>query len=548
MDETLSRVPPTLEQPDVRDGGAMAPPSRETVKVERGMVESYLLAGLRWSAVRWRQHPELLDRGIECFQYLAGRFYDRGRRGFMHLPLFLIVDLVALIELGDRTPFASEGNAHTWSQEERRLRVDYENLLLGTLLQEHSFVQARERLSLEGPARHGAAQRLAEILLQTFARYVPRWMVLNPAHLRNISAPPVEDIDPTTHMTRLNERYEDPFLFSDALGAMLRGISNNVYWREILQDEDLFEVENWAILDTESKRIGSRQITEVARRLREFRLPRVRVRDEVMEVETDYDDDTVYPTGGFAGLATKGSFENLVRSELVYMGEQVDPRSRVSLFDMRFVENELLFYMRNDGVMRRKRRFIHVVLDLDGAFHHKSPGYEYPFSTLTQGLVVRLTRDLLSTFEEDAVTVQIHYLHRPTGKGAPEQAAKQAERIEREMALLQLVLGREVRQERVFIQMVEDIDLDAMQHSRGRVYGVALAFNRHSEEFWREIFDDLEQAKPPVMGITVPVALNDPTEATYDDTVPLWLPLGLVFNRVAEIKNEIFARIISGSR
>lgn len=515
---------------------------RQRIRLERGLVESYLLAGLRWSAVRWREHPILLELGVECYRYLAGRFYDRGQRGFTHLPLFLVLDLMALIEMGERTPFASEGQAHLWSQEERRLRVDYENLLLGTLLQEPSFVDARERLAARGKVRRGASMRLAELLLQTFGRHYPGWVALDPAHLRAIALPLVQDIHADRAQERLNERLADPWLFADGLRALLHGVSNEVYWKELLQTEDLFEIENWAVLDSEAKRIGSRQISEIERRLGEFRLPRVRVRDEAMEVKTDFDDDTIYPTGGFSGLATRGSFENLVRSELVYMGEGAP----ISLFDLRFVESELLFYMRNDGMMRRKRRYIHVILDLDAAFHYKSPGYDYPFSTLTQGLIVRVARDLLSTFEEDAVTVHLHYLFEP-GEGG--QAARERERIERELALVSLVLGREIRQDRVRVDLEDDIDLEQMQHSKGRVYAIALAFSEERERFWRSLFDDLEHARPPVFGLTLPVGVEEPDERAYDAPVPLVLPLeGLAFAQVAEIKNAIYAHILSGRR
>ena len=525
--------------------------AQDPITIERGMVESYLLSSMHWSAVRWREHPAMLERGIACLKYLAGRFYDRGQRGFMHLPLYLIVDVMAVIELGDRTPFASERDAERWSQEERRLRIDYENLLLGTLLQESAFVEARERLSLQPEERRAASQRLAEILLRTFGTHYPAAMVLDPAHVRDVFAPPTEDIDPLRYEVRLVERYGDPFFFPETLATTLKSVSNGVYWREVLEEEDLFEIENWAVLDTEAKRIGSRQISEVARRLGALRLPRVRMREEVMEVETDYDDDTVYPTGGFSGLATRGSFENLVRSELVYMGEGEATQvfEGVSLFDMRFVENELLFYMRNDGVMRRKRRFIHIVLDLSASFHHKSPGYAYPFSTLTQGLVVRLTRDLLSTFEEDAITIHIHYLHKPDTQREPELAARERERVDREMALMQLVLAREVRQERVAFSHVEEIDIETMQHARGRVWALAFTFEKESETFWRRLFEDLEHDRPPILGVTVPVASTTPDEEVMREEVPLWLPLeGVPFAHIAQIKNEIFSRILSGRR
>ncbi|MEM1350041.1 MAG: hypothetical protein AAGI01_15880, partial [Myxococcota bacterium] len=490
-------------------------------RLDRGLVESVMLAGLRWSAVRWREHPILLDMGVECYRYLAGRFYDQGRRGFTHIPLFVVVDLLALIELGDRTPFASEEQASTWEPEERRLRIDYENLLLGTLLQEPAFVDARERMPSAPGVRHGASQRLVELLLQNFGTYYPTWYDMDPAHLRDIAVPTVGDINPEQYQARLDERLEDPAMFIEGIRLMLSGISSNVYWKDLLKSEDLFEIEHWAVLDTEATRIGVRQIKEVERRLGEFRLPRVRLRDEAMEVETDFSDDTTFPTGGFSGLATRGSFENLVRSELIYMGEG----KPVSLFDLRFVESELLFYMRNDGVMRRKRRFVHVLVDLDQAFHAKSPGYEYPFATLTQGLISRLARDLLATFEEDAVTIDIKYHYRPSKRTPEEQVKREHARIERELSLLTLVLGREVRQERVRISLVRDIDPEEMQLARGRVYALAFVFNSKKEAFWRSFFEDMSHERHPVFGLTLPVGVKHVDPVAFEDEIPLVLPL-----------------------
>lgn len=513
-------------------------------KVERSVLEPYLFGSLNLSAVRWWEHVELLEQGLECYRYLAGRFYDRGQRGFTHLPLMLVVDLVTLIELGDRTPFASEQLATQWPLEERRLRIDYENLLLGTLLQEPSFIDARERLTTDPAVRPGAIQRLTELLLQEFGKHYPQWFHVNPTHLRDVALPPVQEIHSAAARQSFELKVEDQLFYADALHQMLRGISNHVYWKHLLEQEDLFEIEHWALLDSESVRIGVRQLTEINRRLGEFRLPRVRLQQEVMEVDTDFDDDTVYPTGGFAGLTNRGSFENLVRSELVYMSEG---DGQISLFDLRFSENELLFYMRNDGVMRRRRRFIHVLIDLDTAFHYKSPGYEYPFSTLTQGLITRLAHDLLQTFEEDAVTIDIHYIYRHEEGLDPEAALRERERVEREINLLRLALDREIRQDLIHLHLTDEIDLDTIQHSKGRVYAVAFCFEAARERFWRELFDELQFARPPVHGIVFPVALGEPDEQAAKEEVPLYLPMnGLSFSEVATLKNELFARIVSG--
>jgi hypothetical protein len=525
------------------------PREREANRLERASLEDYLLGSLHWSAIRWQDNPELVERGVDCYRYLAGRFYDQGKRGFTHLPLFLVMDLLALIELGDRAPFASEGQAHLWSEWERPVRVDYENSLLGTLLQERAFAEARERLTSRGPLQPGAARRLVELLLQRFARFYPDWFKVDPSYLRDFSLPAWSELDAGARATKLAVRMDDGALFLDGLQVFLKGISEGVYWRELLREEDLFEIENWAVLDTEAKRIGVRQIAEVERRLGEVRLPRVKLRDEAMEAETDFADDTTYPAGGFSGLTNRGSFDNLVRSELVYLGEGTP----VSLFDLRFVENELLFYMRNDGVMRRKRRFIHIIFDIDMAFQYKSPGLDYPFSTLTQGMAVRTVRDLLTTFESDAVTVQLHYVHRPPKDKKSEvalaQFKKDREAVERERALLELIFGREIRQERLTIALEDDLDPYALPQRRGRVYAVCFVFGADGAAWWRAAFDELEHHRPPVFGLVIQAGLPSPDEAAFEDAVPLLLPLeGMPFVQVGEIKNALFTRIMSGRR
>jgi hypothetical protein len=531
-----------------------APRQRPSVKLDRAQLEDYLLGSLHWSAIRWQDSPELVERAVECYRYLAGRFYDQGKRGFTHVPLHLVMDLLALIEQGDRAPFASESGAHLWGEWERPVRVDYENSLLGTLLQERAFAEARERLTARGPMQPGAARRLVELLLQRFGRYYPDWIKIDPSYLRDFSLPTWSELDAGARATRLAVRMGDGALFLDGLQVFLKEISEGIYWRELLREEDLFEIENWSVLDTEAKRIGVRQIAEVERRLGELRLPRVKLRDEAMEAETNFADDTIYPAGGFSGLTNRGSFDNLVRSELVYLGEG----KPVSLFDLRFIENELLFYMRNDGVMRRKRRFIHIIFDIDLAFHYKSPGLEYPFSTLTQGMAVRVVRDLLSTFESDAVTVQIHYIHRPPhadkrGVAAQEAALaqfkKDREAVAREVALMELMFGRELRQERLTLALADDLDPYALPQQRGRVYAVCFVFGADGASLWKAAFDELEHHRPPVFGLVIQCGLPSPDESAFEDAVPLLLPLeGAPFVQVGEIKNAIFSRIMSGRR
>ena len=52
-----------------------------------------------------------------------------------------------------------------------------------------------------------------------------------------------------------------------------------------------------------------------------------------------------YPVGGISELSNRGNMENLLRSELLYT--EVD--SEVDLFEVRYLERELLYYQRDSN-------------------------------------------------------------------------------------------------------------------------------------------------------------------------------------------------------
>ncbi len=80
------------------------------------------------------------------------------------------------------------------------------------------------------------------------------------------------------------------------------------------------------------------------------------------------EEESAYPVGGFSGISTSGSLENLLTTELVWMtagGGEVggDDPGAVDLFELRWAEGELLYYTRERGRHHRSRRAILVVLD-----------------------------------------------------------------------------------------------------------------------------------------------------------------------------------------
>ncbi|MEW5740832.1 MAG: hypothetical protein AB1938_18075 [Myxococcota bacterium] len=179
--------------------------------------------------------------------------------------------------------------------------------------------------------------------------------------------------------------------------------------RELLSDAEIFVVENLAALKGLGPRVALAQLAEVAQAVDE-RLP-VRLRGHVFEdgeAPTALEEDSAYPVGGFSSISTSGSLENLVTSELIYMEQGDVEHLRPDLFDVRFVENELLYYARDESVAVRKKRALVLVFDgslaqarvLDG-------GERYQRLVWALGSVTALVRKLSQWLDTEALRFEL---------------------------------------------------------------------------------------------------------------------------------------------
>ncbi|MEL6342401.1 MAG: hypothetical protein AAFV53_04665 [Myxococcota bacterium] len=456
------------------------------------LLGDFQLGGLRWAATRGTAASR--QRAFILYRRLAGQ-------GFHHLPFFLIADLNQIIEDGPEVVFASDARRGAgmvgWSAEERALRLRYENQICGRLLLEPNLSEAfdlmreqRTEGGLQSDGFAGRAQRLMELLLRQFAPHYPRTPRSNPAHLR-ILAPPEGDAE-AAH-ARFVETMEDPDFFSTRLRALVDGTANAVPWSQMLLDEDRFELANYEVLREEAVRIGCRQIIEVSRRLGEVDPRGVFIADEG-EAETAFLDESQYPAGGLAGLTNRGSMENLVLSELVY----IDRQMAIDLFDLRFLEGELLFYLRDDGLLRRKRRTVHLILDADASMARKPMGYDVQLSILLQGLLLRLVRDLVSVFSQDALTLSVMYLF-PRGAAAS---------WKQELSLMRLLLDDLIGQGLLTISgqawTAPGALLKALQDERRKTYAMILTTGARAQR-WRATRGGWMDSNPPVYAQVVSV-------------------------------------------
>ncbi len=135
--------------------------------------------------------------------------------------------------------------------------------------------------------------------------------------------------------------------------------------RDLIGDAEVFALENLAILRSFTQRLAIAQVVEAQEALSRTLPARIRsTRRTAGDAATKLEDESAYPIGGFSSMSTSGSLENLVTSELIYMeppqkglatGTGAAP---VDLFDMRYVEGELLYYTRDEAIAVRQRRVV----------------------------------------------------------------------------------------------------------------------------------------------------------------------------------------------
>ena len=191
--------------------------------------------------------------------------------------------------------------------------------------------------------------------------------------------------------------------------------------RDLLSDAEVFIVENISALKGLGPRVALAQLAEVAQTIEE-RLP-TRLRGHVFEdgeAPTSIEEDSAYPVGGFSSISTVGTLENLVTSELIYMDE--GDALRPDLFDIRFVEGELLYYARDESVAVRRKRAL--VLIFDGSLIRArvlDSKEKYQRLVWLLGSVTALIRKLTSWLDTEALTFELIF----TGATADQPLAEE---------------------------------------------------------------------------------------------------------------------------
>ncbi len=290
----------------------------------------------------------------------------------------------------------------------------YEDYVLGKVYSDCTFERAGDALRrYQGRDR---ARGLAFVVNQFRERAGFGGVHLSPAVVKALLHDPPDRV--------LSEGWESlsrdgllpllPALYEDLIAAARRGA-------EMLGPEDLFELEHGTALAELGQRVALRQVLHVAARL-EAALPRrrPRPRGDRQEVPTRVLDEDTYPVGGFSSLATRGSIESLLHSQLAYM----EPAERPDLFDVKFLRDELLYYARDENQFLRRRRTFVLALFPD-LVRARFKDAELPCQRIVLLLALLLTavRKVSEWLSTDALRFELVL---PAGKDPEPLGAEQA--------------------------------------------------------------------------------------------------------------------------
>ena len=397
---------------------------------------------LPFALLAWIDRVGCADPLVESLPATVRWLLARWGSGDDHLPLHLVHDLGHLLLHGRDFRFASTGALAHWSDETRAGRLAYEDKVLGrwaldpTVLDAHVAIAGMSAARRDDAVAHAVGLALAGPLLA--ADDLARG---NPAHLRQWAAelPAVAADDARVLHGKVSDEWR---AWAEAQHvACVRALPSGRLFRA----EDLWEIAHLPELPSESARLALRTILGLTARIGGVSPPvALSLRHRAREVPIEAEEADHYPAGGFDAISTRGTFENLVRSEVAYVGEGSAEHGGVDLFDVRLAENELLFYTRDESPLLDARRDLTVVLHLPAAQRHKHPSLEVQTLVLTEALALALQGDLLRMFGPAGSRCAIVWLAERPGD---------VDVAEEERALLSLPMAAEVAHRRVVLQV-----------------------------------------------------------------------------------------------
>lgn len=439
--------------------------AQQQLELEADGLRAYVYGSLH---LRGGAHADLNHRAQRALGWYRDLVVRAGGKGLL---FSWVYDVGYLLLQAERFPFRSLSELDGWPAEERELRLDYENRLLNTLLRDPGVRAASEAVR-RTPGRDDLIARSCELILRPLfkAGGHPDAPAIDPVLLRELN--PRERIDPALEAERYDELVGRPGALLAAHRASLIGYFAHL-GPTLLLPEDLTELRHFSAFKRRAQRLAARRIGARTGALTAIE-PRRYVVVEDRTAETELPDSGYYPSGGYSELANRGALENLVPTELVYMGEDpfgASPDPKIDMFTLRHLENETLFFQRDSGQLMRTRRVVHVAVCPEDGLRLQLRWHKDPLVVLVYALVLRLVSDLAEVFSKDAVSVELHLIARTVSA---------RERASEDLALLKVLLRHEIALDLAAVHLHESLDLRALAERGRRVYGVAVACEGHA--------------------------------------------------------------------
>ena len=344
-------------------------------------------------------------------------------------PVGFIADLGALLE-ADEAP-RPDGVRTSEPALDRALRA-YEDAVFGRLARDPRLDLASDALSrLPDSLRAEGVAALVEHLMARL-RLGAGTAVVPAAARRVLRRPPAELL-----ARGLRGLREDGELMRSVFTRAYRELVDRArHIDTLLSDADLFLLQNLSALRDLGQRVAVQQIMEAAQVLSR-ELPRRAFRSEGRPgaTSTRVHAEGAFPAGGFASLSRHGALDSLLCSELAYMEQ--DGATGLDLFDVRFAEDDLLHYSRDEAVLRLDRRCIAFLLHPDLARARvKDPNLPWQRLVLVLGLILCAVRQLETWLGRDALRLRVVFVAPP---------AEQPDGLEAERQLCQVLLRESIQ-------------------------------------------------------------------------------------------------------
>ncbi len=167
-----------------------------------------------------------------------------------------------------------------------------------------------------------------------------------------------------------------------------------------LQSTDLFEIAHPDLFPKPANRTFYRVMMSFVAGITTWASGVFTLREEAPMVVSRFGEPQMLPLGGYDALTNKGDISSLVPSELAYIDESME----VDMFDYKVLENQLMYFKREQGAVFRIRRLLFVRLDLTMFMEH-----EKHLGMLFAWCLV-LSEKLIETFCKDIIRIRFQFL------------------------------------------------------------------------------------------------------------------------------------------